>query len=250
LEYNILIAKNGLEGLAMLNEHSKTIDLIISDVMMPLMDGFSMIEQVKSDDYCRNLPVIMLTARAAEEDKLQALTTGVDDYLIKPFSSNELRVRIKNLITNYENRKLWKQDLLVAATNIHQQQNEANPKKEINNIEEVEEDVISKQELLWLKDIEQHIKSDLASENFDIDALSQKMLISKRQLERKIKKITGLSPAKLVVEVRMQTARSYLEAGSFGSISEVSFAVGIQTPSYFSQLYNKRFGKKPADYFR
>ena len=253
--YKILTANNGIEGLELLKTDGKEIDLIISDAMMPLMDGFSMLEQIKADELWRSLPVIMLTARAAEEDKLQALTIGVDDYLIKPFSTEELQVRIKNLLENYENRKLWKQDLLVAATNIHLQQ-KMNEPQQLEELQETleeaeeEEDSISQQDLFWMKEVEKEIKATLTDEGFDIQLLAQKMLLSKRQFERKIKKITGLSPAKLVTEIRMQTARNYLEKGTYQSITEVSLAVGMQTPGYFSKQYFKRFGKKVGDYFK
>jgi signal transduction histidine kinase/DNA-binding response OmpR family regulator len=250
-DYNLITAMNGLEGWEKLQnpDYREKVELIISDAMMPLMDGFTLMHKIKGDDYLRNIPTIMLTARAAEEDKLEALTIGVDDYIIKPFSNQELRIRIQNLLENYKNRKLWKQKLIIAAEHIHQQDT---PKKEAileEKDKEEQHEEISTLDLHWMKEVEAKIFELLQEEDFNIELLAQKMHLSKRQFERKIRKITGLSPAKLVMEVRMQSARKYLEKGSYTSISEVSLAVGIKTPSYFSKLYVNRFGKRPGDYF-
>lgn len=242
-QYNIITAKNGVEGIKILKEANAP-DLIISDVMMPLMDGFQMLEQIKENDVWRSLPIMMLTARAEEEDKLFALTLGADDYLLKPFSNQELVVRVENLIKNYENRQLWKQEVFTAVKTF-----KGAAEKEMVEEEEGEEVTISKQDLLWMKQLEENVKKGFVSDQFDILTLADQMFLSRRQFERKIKKITGLTPAKLVMEIRLQKARELLENESFNTISEVSYAVGIQTPNYFTKLYTKRFGKKPRDYF-
>jgi len=111
-----------------------------------------------------------------------------------------------------------------------------------------EEVGISNQEVAWLKEVEKAIKAEISNEDFNVEMLAQKMLLSKRQLERKIQKITGCSPAKLIKELRLQEARQILEAGNYASLAEVSYAVGIKTPSYFSRLFKKRFGKSPSKY--
>lgn len=253
-QYQVILAENGQEGLTILNENNKVIDLIVSDVMMPIMDGFSMLERIKEHPNWRSLPMIMLTARASEEDKLKALTIGVNDYIIKPFSTEELLVRIKNLLQNYEARQLWKQELILTANNIRAQENNSTiTKKEPLTLasssikdEEVE---VSVKDLQWMKEVEDQIRANIQEEDFEMSVLAKKLFISKRQLDRKIVKITGLTPAKLVKEVRLQTARTYLEKGTFDTIAEVSFAVGFKTASHFSKIYQARFGKKPIDFF-
>lgn len=249
-DYHVITANNGLDGLAALREHAQKIDLVISDAMMPLMDGFSMMTQIKGNRDLRDIPIIMLTARAAEEDKLKALTIGVDDYLIKPFSREELLIRTQNLLQNYEKRKLWKQDLMKAAQEVYQQSAVSRGEAASDNQKEQEEASISEQDLLWMKEVEEEIEKTLDNEDFKIELLAKKMLLSKRQFERKIKKITGLSPAKLLLEVKMQVAREHLEKATYDSPSAVSYAVGFKTTSYFTKRYYERFGKKPADYFR
>lgn len=247
--YNIIIAKNGQEGLDQLTSNYNKIDLVLSDVMMPLMDGFTMLKTIKANDTWRNLPVIMLTARAAEKDKLNALTIGVDDYLIKPFSTKELQVRIQNLLQNYHARKLWKQELTATKEPSKPEPKTILQESKIPTKVEKEDLTVSLEDLEWIKKVEEEIKIQLNDQDFDVATLAKKMFLSKRQLERRILKITGYSPAKLTKEVRLQTARDLLESGSFDNIADVSFAVGIQTPNYFSKLYSQRFGKAPKDYF-
>ena len=244
-EYNIITGKNGLEGLQALETQAENIDLIISDVMMPGMDGFTMLEQIKQDERWFNIPIIMLTARASEGDKLHALTIGADDYLIKPFSREELLVRIQNLLANYQHRKLWKTSLTDAVQSISDKKTKLK-----QHLDKEKKNEISKKDLEWLKRVELYIQEELMNDAFDIQQLSEKMFLSKRQFERKIKLLTGLTPAKLVTEIRLTKGRKLLENGDYSTVAEVSFAVGIQTPGYFSKIYTKRFGRKPSSYFQ
>lgn len=243
--YTILKADNGWMGLQQLEQNYKTIDLILSDVMMPEMNGFTMLEQIKQHDYWKSIPFIMLTARAAEQDKINALTIGANDYLLKPFSTNELLARIHNLLKNYEQRKLWHQELMLVA----KQQQTTIDKKESLPPEDIVLPVVTKPELQWLKEIEQHITTHLNQADFNVETLATQVFLSKKQLERKIKHITGLTPAKLIKEVRLQKARNHLEQGDFETVTDVSFAVGFQTTKYFVRVYKERFGKAPKEYF-
>lgn len=248
--YSVITANNGKKGLDILEKDHYKIDLIISDVMMPIMDGFTMLSEIKTHEALFNIPIIMLTARASETDKLQALTIGADDYLTKPFSSSELLSRIKNLIANYENRKLWQNDMTQAVKSISKQGDIA-PNDESKKTHGPKESLkISKKDLVWLKDVEKLIKKELQNEAFNVQSLAEEMFLSKRQFERKIKGVTGLTPAKLVLEIRLNAGRKFLEDGHYLSVSEVSYAIGIQTPSYFSKVYAKRFGRKPSSYFQ
>ncbi|MFK7783832.1 MAG: response regulator [Crocinitomicaceae bacterium] len=242
-DYSVQLAENGQIAWNILQSNEHMIDLIISDVMMPVMDGFTLLSKLKDHDSLRSLPVILLTARAAEEDKLHALTIGVDDYLTKPFSTAELQARTKNLLQNYENRKLWQQDILKLTTN------QPSEKKDQEVVDTDESANVSKHDLIWVKKVETIITENMANEDFTVELLSAKMFLSKRQFERKIKKITGLTPAKVILETRLQKAREHLENDTYQSVSEVSYSIGIQTPSYFSNVYFKRFGKRPSNYF-
>lgn len=232
--YNIVVATNGLEGLAKLKEHGNGIDMIISDVMMPHMDGFTMLKEIKASKYWRLIPMMMLTARAAADDKLNALTIGVDDYLTKPFSVDELMVRVANLLYNAQERKRWLAEQKEVAHSL--------PLNEGNEGEIVDSD------LEWIKSVEEIVQEELGNATFVITDLSKRMHISKRQLERRIKKATGMTPAKMIKEVRLNAARKHLEKGTYKTVSEVAFVVGFQTVETFSKTFKSRFGKSPSSY--
>lgn len=231
LDYNVLTAPNGLEGLNILQNNPESIDLIISDVMMPQMDGFEMLEAIKADKNWQHTPVIMLTARASEEDKLHALTIGVHDYLTKPFSIEELKVRINNLLHNAFDRKTWLKEQL-------------EPLDETPTSPDIPLEVDAK----WVKKIEDFMASQIDNEAFTIPLLAEHMYLSEGHLRRKLKRITGLTPAKMFKLVRLNMARSYLEKGTFATVKEVAFAVGFQTADNFSKSYKKQFGKLPSAY--
>ena len=229
--YQVRAADNGLHALEIL----KTFEthLIISDVMMPEMDGFSLLKRLKSNQLYKGLPVIMLTARAEHEDKLNALTIGVDDYLTKPFQSEELLVRVKNLLSNYESRKA------VSAVSTNGQSDENGT---------ADTAVVAEVDLEWVKSVEKEALGRLTDKDFSIDALAEHMNLGRRQFLRKIKGITGLNSTQYLQELRLQQSRAYLERGAYHTIAEVSYAVGFQSTKYYSKLFKARFGKSPSEY--
>jgi signal transduction histidine kinase/DNA-binding response OmpR family regulator/ligand-binding sensor domain-containing protein len=248
-KYRILIARNGLEGLEILKTTSDSIDLIISDVMMPKMDGFEMLQQIKTLPKWSYTPMIMLTARAAEQDKLQALTIGVDDYLTKPFSVEELKARIKNLLLNALRRKesLEEQQDLVLPNPTLEQLSSETPTEE----QEISETTPNLREfdLAWVKEVGNLMLEEVDNELINISDFAQKLHLSERHLSRKLKQITGMSPAKMFKTVRLNLARNYLEAGTFKTVKEIAYATGFQTVGNFSKSYKKEYGKLPSTYF-
>ncbi|MFT4737038.1 MAG: signal transduction histidine kinase/DNA-binding response OmpR family regulator [Paraglaciecola sp.] len=219
--YQVIEATNGLQALKILQDH--TVDLMISDVMMPKMDGFELLEIIKGDARFRKISMIMLTARAAEEDKLFALTLGVDDYLTKPFSQEELLVRTKNILDNRMVRHLASEGSPVAPESI------------------AEDDATIIVDIKAL--IEKHIDSNLLSVSF----LAAKLSLGERQLLRKIKSSTGFTPMQLIKEIRLLKAKSLLETHQVETVSEAAYQVGFDKVKYFSGLYIERFGKKPSE---
>jgi len=210
--------------------------------MMPEMDGFTMLGEIRQKPWVRSLPVIMLTARAAEEDKLEALTIGVDDYLTKPFSVQELEARVANLLKNAAARQLWSQENKEEEPVFESSESdqEANANLEGNTVLQTD--------LEWVKLVEGIVKENMTQVGFSIDELAQKSLVSKRQLQRRIKKVTGFTPTQLLKEIRLDAARNYLEKGTYKTISEVAFAVGFQSLNTFSKGFKTRFGKTPSSY--
>lgn len=221
--FRVLEASNGLEALEILENN--TIDIIISDVMMPKMDGFELLENIKADERFKNISIIMLTARALEEDKLFALTLGVDDYLTKPFSREELLVRTRNILENRVVRKLATQELPLDG----------------DNRGATDATFIKKLKIL----IEKYIDSDQLSVLF----LAIEMSLSERQFLRKVKVLTGFTPVQLIKEIRLIKAKSLLENQQVNSVAKAAYKVGFTKVQYFSNQYIKRFGEKPSDSF-
>ena len=229
--YKVDLAGNGLMALEALG--AKQHDLVITDVMMPEMDGFTLLRRIKSNPLFAQLPVIMLTARAESEDKLNALTIGVDDYLTKPFLKEELMARVQNLLKHAKARR-------ETANN-----GSAEP---LDTTIEVAPKTISKVDLEWIKRMEREVQSRAAAIDFSLDSLASALGTSVRSLQRKLKEVTGLTPQQYIREVRLQMARAILEKKAYRSVSEVSSAVGFQSAKHFTKIFRERFGKGPKEY--
>jgi signal transduction histidine kinase/CheY-like chemotaxis protein/ligand-binding sensor domain-containing protein/AraC-like DNA-binding protein len=240
--YTVASVGNGKKAIDYLEEYSGKIDLIVSDVMMPIMDGFELLNQVKKHPIWRKIPVILLTARADQMDKLQALTTGVDDYLTKPFSNEELLVRAKNLLYNYHQRKLWQ---------IEQQQENKEDLSidQFQDSKAIEQPKISEEDQNWIKEVAACVQANFSNNSFNATQLYLDMHMAEMTFRRRLRKITGLTGNKYLKEFRLQEARKLLEQKKYNTIQQFCYAVGFSDPQYFSKLYKNRFGKTPRDYF-
>jgi DNA-binding response OmpR family regulator len=241
---HLVIATNGQEALKKLQ--TTAVDLIISDVMMPAMDGFTLLETLKESETYREIPVIMLTALSDISYKLKALTIGVDDYLTKPFVADELLARIYNLLQRYQRKKDFKKKDL--------DENEGVLESPIMNLnisteknETIETYKLADMELITK--ITQIIEQNIENRNFKLNNLSEKVYLSERQLRRKIRLMTGLSPKKLQQEIQLMKARNLFEEGAYENITAVAISVGMENVTRFSKMYIERFGKHPATYF-
>lgn len=231
---NTIVANNGKEALEILKQKNQNIQLIVSDVMMPEMDGFTFLNIIKNENRWQLIPIIMLTARADISDKLNALTIGVDDYLIKPFEPEELITRVKNLLENVDLRKkLIPSDLI---------------KK--NKEDEPVLAPLDSADMKWLKKLEILAFEKVTTPNFNIGQLAHEMAIGERQLNRKVKKITGMTPGAYLKEIKLQKARQLLENKAYSTVAEISYLIGFTSVQYFSSLFKERFGKLPSDYFK
>jgi signal transduction histidine kinase/DNA-binding response OmpR family regulator len=237
--HSTLLAANGKQALKILEQES--IDLIISDVMMPEMDGYSLLLHLKGSDAYRRIPVIMLTALGDEAHKLQALTIGVDDYLTKPFSPQELLVRVHNLLGRHAARLRWQED--------EKANTEVPDVFSAGNRDASLELCAQEADVQWLKEIEKVIAANLENENFSLKDLANQFNLSLRQFQRNIKKVTGLTPKQYQREIALQKARKLLENGSYQNTTAIAYSIGMNHVSRFSKLYEARFGKKPSDYF-
>jgi len=225
--YEVLCAEDGKKAVAILEhlDEKGLPDLIISDVMMPEMDGYQLLEYLKGHELFWKIPVIMLTARVDLQDKLKALRIGVDDYITKPFEEEELLVRIANLLKHATNR----QDELIAYEN-----------------EEEHKPTVTDQN--WLANFEKYIGANFSDETFSITKTSAHFAMSESTLLKKVKLLTGLSPVEYLREYRLNIGKELLEKGEKQTIAEVAFAVGFSNAKAFSQSFKTRFGKLPSAY--
>lgn len=231
-DYEYVQARDGQEAWEMLSGNHpdvQDISLILSDIMMPRMDGYALLDRIKADEAWRRKPVVMLTARASESDKLDALRMGVDDYLTKPFSPEELKARLANLIGNYQARKQFLADEQGVAEDSGPQ------------LSQVDQAWLKQAEEIIMEAIEQGIKLSAAY-------LAGEIGLSERQLFRRIKALTGLSVNKYIQEIKLQKARRLLKDKVFNTIAEVAYASGFNTPGYFSKIFEAHFGKSPGEY--
>lgn len=218
--YEVQTVSNGLLALEQLEKSH--FNLILSDVMMPEIDGFELLKKVKGHKNWHQIPFLMLTARKKTEDKMNALRIGVDDYLIKPFDDEELLVRIENLLKNYTERVAFNLQLPQIAE-------------------------VSNQNNEWLLSLEQLVFKHLSDTNLTVDTLAEMQNISRTSFFNKVKKLTGLSPNQYLQEARMSQARTLLETRTVHSVKEVAYSVGFKNTKYFTQLFKKRFGELPSD---
>ncbi len=217
-DYRYLEAAGGAEALEIATHQVP--DLIISDVMMPEMDGLELCEKIKTRDATSHIPLILLTARAGQEDKMAGLENGADEYLTKPFSVNELRVRVKNILRN---RKLLQEHYQASFL----QAPERNENAYLGKVAEV-------------------IRNHASDYLFGVETLAGAMALSTAQLNRKIKAVTGQTTVVFIQNVRMQMALQLLRQGE-KNIGEVAYSIGFENPGYFSKVFKKHFGFTPSE---
>ncbi|MEQ8712694.1 MAG: response regulator [Cyclobacteriaceae bacterium] len=218
--FTMVTARNGREALRVLE--TQQVNLIISDLMMPEMNGTELLVALKNNPKYRPIPVIMLTAKTDEHQKLDALKLGVDDYLTKPFSADEVLARANNLIRN------------------HLQRTEYSESKEPETAEVADDDNL-------IKRITVHVKEHIGEYNITVSDIAHQMALSERQLYRKVNALTGLTPNQLIREIKLREAMEKLNTKSVTKVSVLAKEVGFESSAYFSKLFYARFGKKPQE---
>lgn len=234
--FEVITANNGEEGKQ--QALSRIPDIVVSDIMMPVMDGITLCKQLKDDVRTSHIPIILLTAKDSLQDKEEGYEVGADSYLTKPFSASLLRSRINNLL---DSRKK-----LVA-----QFQAQSTPGSQIDLSEKriVIAEALSKLDNEFIEKITLLIEENLSSEKIDINYLSDKMCMSGSTLYRKMKALTGLSTNEYIRKVKMENAERLLLEGKF-NISEIAYKVGMNSTGYFRQCFKEEFGLSPSDYLK
>ncbi|WP_412561781.1 ATP-binding protein [Winogradskyella sp. MIT101101] len=225
-EYKVTFAKDGKEGLELAN--SQIPDIVVTDVMMPIMDGFELTQKLQSDNNTNHIPIIMLTSKAMQEDRLEGITSGADAYLTKPFQKKELQLRIQKLIA----KRKQLQERYAVNTIVEKKVERAKPKDK---------------NLIFLNSVVDAIHKHLDDSNFGATELANFLAMSDSQLYRKLKAISNTSTAIFIRKVRLEKGKKLLKTSHL-SISEIAYNVGFNDPNYFSKTFREEFGQSPSDF--
>ncbi len=229
-EYNVVEAANGKEGLQMALKYVP--DAIVCDVMMPVMDGMECCRRLKSELQTSHIPVILLTAYAMDEHRIEGYECGADSYLTKPFKGQMLAARLHNLL---ENRRRLQASF---GSHIPSANATATPTQQISDIDKG-----------FLDRLNEQIAMHLAESEYSVEEMGAQVGLSRVQLYRKTKALTGHSPNELLRMARLKMAASLL-ASTDKTVAEVGYAVGFASPSYFAKCYKEYYGENPTDFIK
>ncbi|HMB92052.1 MAG TPA: two-component regulator propeller domain-containing protein [Rhodothermales bacterium] len=223
--YRVVEATDGREALEMAERVLP--DLIISDVMMPNLDGYALCHALKKNPELNYIPVILLTAKALPEDKIAGLQKGADDYLTKPFDVKELRIRVDNLIAS---RRRLRERFSNSSVKLHP-----------HDLEVISSDTA------FLEQVRAVVEAHLADENFSVEHLSAEVGIDRSHLYRRLRNLQGQTPSETIRSMRLERAAQLL-AGQAGLVSEVAYGVGFKSVSHFSKCFREQYGVTPSEY--
>ena len=237
--YDVRLAANGEEGLRMALEIMPSV--VVSDIMMPVMDGVELTRRLKADVRTSHIPVILLTAKAGDEAREEGYASGADSYLIKPFSASLLQTRINNLL--FQRAKLTEMYASQSAPVKAETGDslEAKRKKLLKSLSDVDREFVEK--------LTKVIKDNVPAENVDVNFLSGALCMSSSTLYRKVKAVTGLSPNEYIRKTKMQMAEELLLGGHF-TMSEIAYKVGLNSTAYFRICFKEEFGMNPSEYVK
>jgi DNA-binding response OmpR family regulator len=219
--YEVTTASNGAEAWALLEKTS--FHLVISDVMMPELDGFGLLSKVRSSPQIRRIPFLLLTALSAAQHRIKGFATGVDDYLTKPFLPKELIVRVNNLLERHEVKTAADTDFEASNLPVHNED-------------------IQPQDWNWLQEVEQMIRKNLPNHQFKMEDAAANMNLSYRQFSRKLNALTGLSPLYYQREIKLQVAREMLEETEY-TPQRIADEIGFKKLHHLNTIFAERFGR-------
>lgn len=224
--YRILRAWNGSQALKILEDED--VDLVVSDVMMPVTDGLQLCTSIKNDIRFSHIPVILLTGKTGSDNELQGLSAGADDYLSKPFNMKILKARIENLIGNsIERRKLFTESIVIDPGSL--------------SLTSLDKDFVMKAVHI--------VEENMDNPDFSVENLAEELCLSRSYFSRKFLKVTGKKPIDFIRSIRMKHGRQLLEE-SRRPVSEIAYMLGYRNPKLFSVHFREEFGMTPADFKR
>jgi signal transduction histidine kinase/ligand-binding sensor domain-containing protein/DNA-binding response OmpR family regulator len=222
--YSVVQAANGLEGIS--KAQNVIPDLIITDVMMPKMDGIEFCKEIRKNEKTSHIPIIMLTAKAGLDDKIEGLETGIDAYLTKPFSAKELLVRISNLIHQREQlRKRFSNKTIIKPSDV----------------------TVASVDQTFLEKVLVTVEKNIEDEQFNVEKLAEQVYMSVSQLNRKLHALIGQPAGRLIRSMRLNRAADLLKQNA-GSVAEICYLAGFSDQSYFTRSFKKQFGFTPSEF--
>jgi signal transduction histidine kinase/ligand-binding sensor domain-containing protein/DNA-binding response OmpR family regulator len=225
-DYRVVEAADGVQGLA---EARRLVpDLVVSDVMMPGLDGNALFRSLREDPELEFVPVVLLTAKASAESRIQGLREGVDDYLVKPFDPRELKARVDNLIASRKR--------LLARF-------EGAPPRPLRA---TEVQVTSADES-FLARVQATVEERLGDSELTVESLAEALACDRSYLLRRLRALTGETPSGLIRSLRLQRAEQLLKAGA-GTVSEIAYSVGFKSVAHFSNAFQETYGERPSTF--
>ncbi len=237
-QFQVLRAMDGIQGLAMAYEHIP--DLVLSDVMMPGMDGYGLCQRLKIDQRTSHVPVALLTARNDQPSRLEGIAQGADAYLVKPFDEQELLGVLRNLLRLQRSIKEryqqeWEQQS-------KDRENTQDQKPKAGDTENAEAGI----EHVFLARVHELLEANYQEQDYSVERLSEQLNLSRSQILRKIKALTGQTPVNLLRSFRLKKAEAMLDRGGY-TVAEVAYTCGFNTPNYFSDVYLQVLGRRPSE---
>ena len=224
-KYHVKTATNGKEALEII--HKEELDIIISDVMMPVMDGLELTQQLKNDPNYQHLPIILLTAKTQDENRAEALQLGADSYVTKPFKLSDLELRINNIV---ENRKRIKEEFINQGAVFQKTDEEPSPDD------------------LFLKQAMECVHQHLDDSDYDREAFAADMGASSSKLYNKLRALTGMNVSSFIRDIRLKEAMRMAKQNPQLRVSDLAYSVGFKDPKYFATCFKKEFGVQPSEY--
>jgi signal transduction histidine kinase/DNA-binding response OmpR family regulator/ligand-binding sensor domain-containing protein len=237
-DYRLAVSKDGQEGLDIARELIP--DLIITDVMMPVMDGFEMTRNLRIDERTSHIPIIMLTAKADIDSKLEGIDYGAEVYLEKPFNVDELKLRVRKLL----DQRMILQKAYASKLGVHTFVNEKTNKEEKTSYDDI---VVPQLENEFVKKVTLEIEAHLSDESFSVEQLARSLFMSYSQVQRKLNALIGMSPNHFIRHLRLQKAKELLSTTD-ETILNISSDCGFSDPSYFAKVFKQEFGVGPQEW--
>ena len=235
-KYNVRDASNGADALKILSD-GWVPDIVVTDLMMPQMDGMELISRLRSDFNTSHIPIILITAKHEDDTHVKAMKYGADGYIGKPFTMELLTARIDNML---ERRKM-----LISGLSSSDAAKTSPMKLDLSP----QEIVITDKDELLIKKVMNWLEENVSDADVTVEQLAQYVGMGRTSMYNKIKGLTGKSPVELIQEFRLEKSRYYLRSGQY-SVSETSYKVGFSDPGYFSRTFKKHYGITPADYVK